>query len=43
MQNFVYPIGDPQTRDCVAVDAAWNIGEIVERPRPSPTRSGTIR
>ncbi len=43
MQNFVYPIGDAQTRDCVVVDPAWNIGEIVDRPRPSATRSGTTR
>lgn len=43
MQNFVYPIDDPQTRDCVVVDPAWNIDEIVERPRPSATRNRTTR
>jgi hydroxyacylglutathione hydrolase len=30
MQNFVYLIGDPQTRDCVVVDPAWEIDEIVD-------------
>lgn len=30
MQNFVYLIGDRQTRDCVVVDPAWEIDEIVD-------------
>jgi hydroxyacylglutathione hydrolase len=30
MQNFVYLIGDLQTRDCVVVDPAWEIDEIVD-------------
>ena len=30
MQNFVYLIGDPETRDCVVVDPAWEIDEIVD-------------
>ncbi len=30
MQNFVYLIGDPQTRECVVVDPAWEIDEIVD-------------
>ncbi|MGH7323663.1 MAG: MBL fold metallo-hydrolase [Candidatus Rokuibacteriota bacterium] len=29
MQNFVYLLGDPQTRECVAVDPAWEIDTIV--------------
>src|SRR5919197_2199430 len=29
MQNFVYVIGDPQTRQCVVVDPAWEIDTIV--------------
>jgi glyoxylase-like metal-dependent hydrolase (beta-lactamase superfamily II) len=29
MQNFVYVIGDPVTRECVAVDPAWEIDHIV--------------
>ena len=29
MQNFVYLIGDPATRDCVVVDPAWEIDTIV--------------
>jgi len=29
MQNFVYLIGDPETRDCIAVDPAWEIDEIL--------------
>jgi glyoxylase-like metal-dependent hydrolase (beta-lactamase superfamily II) len=30
MQNFVYLIGDPETRDCIAVDPAWEIDTIVD-------------
>ncbi|MDP2702034.1 MAG: MBL fold metallo-hydrolase, partial [Candidatus Rokubacteria bacterium] len=33
MQNFVYLIGDPETRDCVAVDPAWEIDAILEQVR----------
>jgi glyoxylase-like metal-dependent hydrolase (beta-lactamase superfamily II) len=29
MQNFVYLIGDPTTRECVVVDPAWEIDTIV--------------
>jgi hydroxyacylglutathione hydrolase len=29
MQNFVYLIGDPVARECVVVDPAWEIDEIV--------------
>ena len=39
MQNFVYLIGDPQTRECVVVDPAWEIDAIVERAQ---TRGMTI-
>lgn len=31
MQNFVYLIGDPETRECVAVDPAWEIDAILEQ------------
>ncbi len=30
MQNFVYVIGDPETRDCVVVDPAWEIDAILD-------------
>jgi hydroxyacylglutathione hydrolase len=30
MQNFVYLIGDPLTRQCVVVDPAWEIDAIVD-------------
>ncbi len=30
MQNLVYLIGDRETRDCVVVDPAWDIGAIVD-------------
>ena len=30
MQNFVYLIGDPETRECVVVDPAWEIDAIVD-------------
>jgi glyoxylase-like metal-dependent hydrolase (beta-lactamase superfamily II) len=29
MQNFVYLVGDPVARECVVVDPAWEIDEIV--------------
>ncbi len=29
MQNFVYLVGDPATRECVVVDPAWDIDRIV--------------
>jgi glyoxylase-like metal-dependent hydrolase (beta-lactamase superfamily II) len=29
MQNFVYLVGDPVTRECVVVDPAWEIDRIV--------------
>jgi hydroxyacylglutathione hydrolase len=30
MQNFVYLIGDPETRDCLVVDPAWEIDAILD-------------
>ncbi len=30
MQNFVYLVGDPATRECVVVDPAWEIDTIVD-------------
>jgi hydroxyacylglutathione hydrolase len=30
MQNFVYLVGDPVSRECVVVDPAWDIDTIVE-------------
>ncbi len=30
MQNFIYLVGDPATRQCVVVDPAWEIETIVE-------------
>jgi glyoxylase-like metal-dependent hydrolase (beta-lactamase superfamily II) len=29
MQNFVYLVGDPQAGECVVVDPAWEIDEVV--------------
>src|SRR3990172_8995510 len=29
MQNFIYLVGDPATRQCVVVDPAWEIMTIV--------------
>jgi glyoxylase-like metal-dependent hydrolase (beta-lactamase superfamily II) len=31
MQNFVYLIGDPASRECVVVDPAWEIDAIVDQ------------
>jgi hydroxyacylglutathione hydrolase len=33
MQNFVYLVGDPETRECVVVDPAWEIDTIVDTSR----------
>src|SRR3989454_7411647 len=33
MQNFVYLVGDPETRECVVVDPAWEIDTIVDTAR----------
>ncbi|HWP67538.1 MAG TPA: MBL fold metallo-hydrolase [Candidatus Limnocylindria bacterium] len=30
MQNYVYLIGDPETREAAVVDAAWDVDAIVE-------------
>ena len=30
MQNFIYLVGDPATRQCVVVDPAWEIDTIVQ-------------
>jgi glyoxylase-like metal-dependent hydrolase (beta-lactamase superfamily II) len=30
MQNFVYLIGDPERRECVAVDPAWEVDQILD-------------
>jgi glyoxylase-like metal-dependent hydrolase (beta-lactamase superfamily II) len=30
MQNFVYLVGDPATRECIVVDPAWEIDSIVD-------------
>jgi glyoxylase-like metal-dependent hydrolase (beta-lactamase superfamily II) len=30
MQNFIYLVGDPATRQCVVVDPAWEIDAIVK-------------
>jgi len=38
MQNFVYLIGDPETRDCIVVDPAWEIDTIVEQARADGMR-----
>ncbi len=31
MQNFVYLIGDPQTKEAAVVDPAWNVPEILKQ------------
>ncbi len=33
MQNFVYLIGDKQKHECVMVDPAWNVAEILEQAK----------
>src|SRR5262245_46318442 len=29
MQNFVYIVADPKTRDAVVIDPAWDVGELM--------------
>ena len=38
MQNFVYLVGDPVTRECVVVDPAWEIDTIVDTARADGMR-----
>jgi glyoxylase-like metal-dependent hydrolase (beta-lactamase superfamily II) len=38
MQNFVYLIGDPVARECVVVDPAWDIDEIVRTAEQADLR-----
>ena len=38
MQNFVYLIGDPVARECVVVDPAWEIDEIVRTAEQADLR-----
>ena len=33
MQNYVYLVGDPTTREAAVVDAAWDIDAIVAHRR----------
>jgi glyoxylase-like metal-dependent hydrolase (beta-lactamase superfamily II) len=43
MQNFVYLIGDPLSRDCVAVDPAWEIEAVIEQAEADGMRlSGVL-
>ncbi len=38
MQNFVYLVGDPVARECVVVDPAWEIDEIVQTAEAADMR-----
>src|SRR5262245_46250094 len=38
MQNFIYLVGDPVTRECVVVDPAWEIDTIVDTARSDDMR-----
>lgn len=38
MQNFVYLVGDPVARECVVVDPAWEIDEIVRTAEAADMR-----
>ncbi|MFH1722993.1 MAG: MBL fold metallo-hydrolase [Elusimicrobiota bacterium] len=33
MANFVYLIGDPETKECAVVDPAWNVPALLEAAR----------
>ena len=46
MQNFVYLIGDPETRECVVVDRAWEIRDHsrwADGMKRRPARTHTLR
>ena len=30
MQNFIYLVGDAKTRECVVIDACWDVEGIIE-------------
>ena len=38
MQNFVYLVGDTETRDCVVVDPAWEIDAILDEMQSDDMR-----
>src|SRR5215470_10614628 len=38
MENFVYLIGDPETRDCIVIDPAWEIDAILEQVQADDMR-----
>ncbi len=40
MQNYVYLIGDPATREAVVVDAAWDVDRIVQLAEAEGYRIG---
>src|SRR5262245_15817264 len=42
MQNFVYLIGDAETRDCVAVDPAWESDAILDTAARDGMRLGGV-
>ncbi|OGK78168.1 MAG: hypothetical protein A2X52_22880 [Candidatus Rokubacteria bacterium GWC2_70_16] len=42
MQNFAYLIGDPVTRECVAVDPAWEIDAILDQMQADGMRLGGV-
>jgi len=42
MQNFVYLIGDPGTRDCIVVDPAWDIDTILDTVAEDGMRLGGV-
>ena len=42
MQNFVYLIGDPETRDCIVVDPAWEIDAILEQVAADDMHLGAV-
>jgi glyoxylase-like metal-dependent hydrolase (beta-lactamase superfamily II) len=35
MENFVYLVGDPTTRECAVIDAAWDVDAIVREAEAS--------
>ena len=43
MQNFVYLIGDPRTREAAIVDAAWDVGRILDIAKEDGQSSTTER
>lgn len=42
MQNFVYLVGDPITKECVVIDPAWDVPKILETAKKDGMKISSI-